>query len=137
MRLEHTRICHPARCKKLQAQNIVTAGDLIAADPESLARALGAPLRAVAVIKRYQRTLRFAASVPGMSPRAAQLLISIHRRSVQGLAQERPHELRRDIERFALSSQGRKLLKGRRVPGVKRIRKWIDACDFPPSMQVA
>jgi len=129
MKLEHTKLCSIRRCERLQCMGMVTTGDLARADLTSLAERFGAPSKALPVLKRYHRAIRFAASVPGMMPRDALLLISIHRRSVRGLALESPARLYRDLERFAESTQGRKQLRGRRIPSVRRLKKWITECE--------
>jgi hypothetical protein len=129
MRLEHTKLCSPRRCERLRRLGIVTAGDLSAADPERVAMHFAAPRKALRVIKQYRRDIRFAAAVPGMMPRDALLLISIHRRSVRGLASETPASLHRDLERFAESSKGRLQLQGRRIPSTRRLKRWIAQCE--------
>ncbi len=129
MRLEHTRLCSTRRCDRLRKLGIVTAGDLATADPKRLATQFVAPRKAVRIFQRYRRAIRLAASVPGMMPRDAQLLISIHRRSVRGLALETPAALYRDLQRFAESTSGQQQLRGRRLPSTRRIKRWIAACE--------
>ncbi len=128
MRLEHIQLCSPHRCQRLRQLGIVTAGDLAIASPEQLALKFRAPRRAQRVLKQYRRAIRFAASVPGMMPREAMLLISIHRRSTRGLSMESAAILHRDLERFAVSSQGQMQLRGRRIPSVRRLKRWINQC---------
>ena len=129
MRLEHTRLCSEKRCHRLGEMGIVTAGHLATADLAVVAARFGAPRKAIRVLKQYRRAIRLAASVPGMMPRDAQLLISIHRRSARGLALETAALLHRDLQRFAESTPGRRQLRGRRLPSVRRIKRWIAACE--------
>ena len=129
MRLEHTKLCSLDRCEQLSSFGIETAGDLVAADLKSLALKFVSPRKAVCILKRYRHAIRFAATVPGMMPRDALLLISIHRRNVRGLAMESPLMLYRDLQRFAQSSAGQRLTSGRRLPSLRRIRRWIAACE--------
>jgi len=129
MRLEHIRLCSPHRCERLRRLGIVTAGDLASASPERLASQFRASRRAQRVLKQYRRAIRFAASVPGMMPRDAMLLISIHRRSVRGLSLESAAILHRDLERFAQSSQGEMQMRGRRIPSTRRLKRWINQCQ--------
>jgi hypothetical protein len=128
MRLEHCQLCSPHRCERLRQLGIVTAGDLAAASPEQLARQFRASRRAQRVLKQYRRAIRFAASVPGMMPRDAMLLISIHRRSARGLSLESAGRLHRDLERYAASSHGQVQMRGRRVPSTRRLKQWIKEC---------
>lgn len=128
MRLEHTQLCSRHRCDRLGQLGIVTAGDLASATPERLANQFRASRRALRVLKEYRRAIRFAASVPGMMPRDAMLLISIHRRSARALSMESAARLQRDLERFAQSSHGQIQLRGRRLPSTRRLKQWINQC---------
>lgn len=128
MRLEHTQLCSSHRCSRLRELGIVTAGDLASASPDQLAGRFRASRRALRVLKQYRRAIRFAAAVPGMMPRDAMLLISIHRRSTRGLSMESAATLHRDLERFAQSSQGQVQLRGRRLPSTRRLKQWINEC---------
>ena len=129
MRIDHCKICSLQRSRRLQEIGVVTAGDLSQCDPRQIAKHFGAPKKAARVLQQYRRAIRFAASVPGMTPRDAMLLISIHRRSVSGLAQETAASLHRDLERFAESTPGRRQLRGRRVPSTRRLKRWIESCS--------
>ncbi|TWT76723.1 hypothetical protein CA13_72210 [Planctomycetes bacterium CA13] len=127
--LDHMKLFPEARCQQLCDMGITTAGDLVTVDLKSLATKFNSPKKSIRILKRYRQAIRFAATVPGMMPRDAMLLISIHRRSIRGLAVESPIMLYRDLQRFAESSSGRKLLRGRRLPSIKRIRRWISTCE--------
>ena len=132
MKLVHTQICSAQRGKRLASMGVVTAGDLAFSDPAVLAKNFGAPRKAARVLAQYRRAVRLAASVPGLMPHDAVLLVSIHRRSVRGLARETPGALYRDLERFAESSKGRVQLRGRRIPSARRLKRWIVQCETAP-----
>lgn len=129
MKIAHIGICSPQRAKRLAALNLMSAGDLAVADPSALAKHFGAPRKAASMLRHYRRAIRLAASVPGMMPRDAMLLVSVHRRSIRGLATETPGSLYRDLQRFAESTQGQSLLRGRRLPSTRRIKQWILQCE--------
>ena len=74
---------------------------------------------------RQQRVLRFAKHFTGMEPREARILIAMHRRSPHVLARESAAVLKRDWERFLLSSAGQRLAAGSEVPDIARLRNWI------------
>ena len=130
MRLEHTKLCGRRRCERLSKLGIVTAGDLVYASLDKAASNFNATHRALQVLKQYRLAVRLAANVPGMLPCDAMLLISIHRRSANRLANESAGSLHRDLERFAESTQGQIQLRGRRVPSARRLRRWIDQCQL-------
>ncbi len=127
MRIEHTRICSQQRCQMLRAIGVVTAGDLLTCDTKRLQKD-GLPAKSLRLVHRYRPAIRLAASVQGMMPRDAQLLISVHRRSVQGIADESPAALHRDLVRFSLSTKGRRLIRGRKIPSIRRLKKYISTC---------
>lgn len=137
MKIAHTGICSPQRAKRLADLNLISAGDLAIADPAALAKHFGAQRKAASMLRHYRRAIRLAASVPGMMPRDAMLLVSVHRRSIRGLASETPGSLYRDLQRFAESSQGRSLLRGRRLPSTRRIKQWIMQCEAARSNRPA
>ena len=137
MKIAHIGICSPHRAERLAKLDIVTAGDLAFADPSAVAKHFGAPRKAASMLRHYRRSIRLAASVPGMMPRDAMLLVSIHRRSIRGLASETPGSLYRDLQRFAESSQGQSLLRGRRLPSTRRIKQWILQCESARSNRPA
>lgn len=73
----------------------------------------------------HQRALRFAKHFTDMDPREAHILMAMHRRSPSVLARESAAVLKRDWERFLLSSPGQRLAAGSEVPDIMRLRGWI------------
>ena len=128
MELCRTKICSMKRCNQLKQLGIATAGDLLHANATEIAENFSAKKRAVKTIRRYQRAIRVASSIPMMMPNDALLLFSVHRRHTQSLAMDSPSLLCRDLQRFSQSTSGRRQLKGGALPSVDRIKTWIDHC---------
>ena len=128
MRLQHVKLCGVRRCKMFAKAKIFSVGDLASCDPIVVAQRMGAPRKAIATIKRYRRAIRLAASIPGLMPRDADLLIRIHRGSVTSIAQESPGLLFQDLQRFALSSEGSRLVGNRRLPSLRKVKSWVHSC---------
>ncbi|MGB7343446.1 MAG: DUF4332 domain-containing protein [Pirellulaceae bacterium] len=126
--LTHIKICSPSRCEMLAKYGIVTAGDLAKVDAEQLVQQMHAPESAVLSLTRYRAAIRLAASVPGMMPRDAQILIRIHRHSVRAIALDSPSALYQDIYRFAYSTKGQRFVRGRRLPSLRKIKAWVHSC---------
>lgn len=127
MHLRHLKLCGISRCEKLERIGVVTAGDLLASEPMAVAKQLGVGPRAEPTLRRYRQSIKLAASVRGLMPREAMLLIAIHRRTVGALSLETAAMLHRDLERYALSSRGQKQLRGQRPPSLRRVRRWLAA----------
>jgi hypothetical protein len=126
--LSHIKICNSKRCDKLAQHGVITAGDLAEVDVESLVIQMNAPASAIRSLKRYSAAIRLAASVPGMMPRDAQLLIRIHRHSIRAIAMDTPAILYQDLQRFAHSTVGQKLIGERRLPSMRKVKGWIVTC---------
>jgi len=75
--------------------------------------------------KRRQRCCRFAARFSDMDPGEARILMAIHRRSPRRLAFESPGLLKRDWQRFLLSSRGQRIAPSGAVPDLDRVRSWV------------
>ena len=126
MRLEHSGLCGERICARLASAGIRTVGDLAYCTPAEVAKQLGLSSRSVIRLRRYRRTVRLAASVPMLSVRDAKLLVAIHRRSFRTIAGESATALYQDLRRYADSTEGRRQMRGQRLPSLKRVRRWID-----------
>lgn len=125
MRIAHSRLCSVQRCKRLEALGVLTLGDLAYGDLDTIASNFKAPTKALKQLQRYRRAVRLASSVPSLIPADALALISIHRPHPKSIAAQTPAMLRQDLMRFADSTRGQSLLRGRPVPSIRRIKRWI------------
>ncbi|WP_164100962.1 DUF4332 domain-containing protein [Candidatus Laterigemmans baculatus] len=116
----------PAQRRALRSIGIRTTDELLAADSVELAERLGLSPRAAATLRRWQRAIRLARLLPAMMPREALLLRAVHRKTLRSLANESPLRLRRDLQRYALSTAGARLLGDQPLPAVEQIRAWIE-----------
>lgn len=86
------------------------------------------------------RAIRFASRFDDMKPSEARILIAIHRRTPRSLASESPAILKRDWQRFLLSTRGQRLSPKQMVPPIERIRGWVavaKAKTAPPARPAA
>lgn len=86
------------------------------------------------------RAIRFAKRFDDMKPSEARILIAIHRRTPRSLASESPAILKRDWQRFLLSTRGQRLSPRQTVPPIERIRGWVAAAKAktaPPAAPAA
>lgn len=75
---------------------------------------------------RRQAAVRFARRFSKMTPREALCLMAIHRRQPDGLANESPALLKRDLERYLWSSRGQRHVDRIPSPDLARVRRWIE-----------
>lgn len=97
-----------------------------AADQHNLDAPPAPPLdRIRSIVRRGRWAVRFASHFAEMTPRESLLLRAIHRANRHALAQDSAGMIRRDLQRFALSSRGQQLVTLDQVPELPRIRNWI------------
>ncbi|MEM6979748.1 MAG: DUF4332 domain-containing protein [Planctomycetota bacterium] len=125
MQICHLKICRPGRAEQLKAFGIRTANDLLWCDVNVIAAQFDAPFRAKRALSRLQTAIRLAVTIDTMTPRDAMLLVAIHRSTVGSLACEHAATLRRDLERFSMSTRGRRLVGRRGIPSLRRLKQWI------------
>ncbi len=137
MKLCHLNLCPERRCEQLAAVGIQTAGDLVFSNPHQIASTFRNTERAERAICRYRAAIKLALTIDSMMPRDALLLVAIHRRSVASVARDSAAQLHRDLERFSLSSRGRKLVGNRSIPSLRRVKTWVAACrEMVPSVSL-
>ena len=121
----HSRLCPRRRADRLAVAGLVDCGDLLDADLDRIAESFQSPRRARWQLRMYRRAVRLSLGVEGLSPADALLLVAIHRRTPASLARCSASELMADIRRFAETTVGRNLIGNRRLPGPKRIGRWM------------
>lgn len=124
-RLSHTRLISSKNCRRLADAGVLTCDDLLRNDLWSLASRFGRPKFVADRLDACRRAIQLAASVDGLMPGDALVLVRIHRATVESLARQTPQHLRRDWMRFAQSSEGQKLVSSHRCPSLKRLKRWI------------
>ena len=126
--LERTELLSPKNCRNLRELGLITAADLLKVNASDIAVHFPAKKKACRVMRRCQKAIRIASSVPNMLPKDALLLLQIYRSHPRSLASESPAKLLRDFERYSQSSIGRKQMRGKALPSKERIKDWIDHC---------
>ncbi|MEM6689491.1 MAG: DUF4332 domain-containing protein [Planctomycetota bacterium] len=126
MNLEHARICSTSKCQRLRSVGIESVGDLAYCNLKDVAMKLRLGRKGLMQLRQYRRAARLAASIPTLTACDALLLVSIHRRTMLAIAGESAPTLYRDLCRFADSSEGRRVLRGRSLPSMRRVKRWIE-----------
>jgi hypothetical protein len=77
------------------------------------------------LVRRGRWAIRFANHFGDMTPRESMLLRAVHRGSRQNLSRDSAGMIRRDLQRLALSSRGKRLVTLDQIPKLHRIQNWI------------
>lgn len=127
MSLDHLQLRGKSKLLRLKAAGIVTAGDLALLSPGQINCLSGGNRPFQAWIRLHQRAIRLSASVEGLMPCDAAMLVRVHRTSVVSLARDNAAQLHRDLRRFVETEKGRRYLGRRRLAGHRKVRGWIAA----------
>jgi len=77
------------------------------------------------LVKRGRWAIRFSGYFNAMTPHEALFLRAVHRGNREALAQDSAGMIRRDLQRLALSSRGKRLVALDEIPELPRVKSWI------------
>jgi hypothetical protein len=117
----HLRRLTPQRLEKRLAE-------YVAAQHQCPDAPLAPPIDRIRLLVRRGRwAIRFANQFDDMMPRESLFLRAVHRGSRQTLSRDSAGMIRRDLQRLALSSRGKRLVTLDQVPDLQRLKGWITA----------
>jgi predicted flap endonuclease-1-like 5' DNA nuclease len=117
----------PKTADRLRGIGVKTVADLLALKPEDAARRLRAGHIDARTICDWQDQARLACAVPGLTGTQAQLLVAAGVRSLEDLAAANAVGLAVDVQDFALSEPGQRLLRDAPPPPTETVQGWIAA----------
>lgn len=125
--LANLKFASKTQLEQLNHAGIVTAGDLARCDPQTLVQQQQLPARSLGWLRKKRRALRLFVKIKPLAYFEADLLLAVHRSSVERMAGENPIHLFRDIQRYVLSTRGCLLLRENPLPTQSRVQAWVDA----------
>ncbi|HET6390010.1 DUF4332 domain-containing protein [Hyphomicrobium sp.] len=112
--------------ERIAAAGIFTVGDFLEQNPEELAHVLDDPHFDAETLLEWQEQARLVIDVPGLRGTHAQLLVGAGYRTAQAVADADPIALSADVLRFAMTSEGKRVLREGRPPDIEKIKSWVD-----------
>lgn len=115
----------PKTATRFEAIGIETVGELLEASPAATARRLATRWIDEQRLADWQAQAELMCSVPGLLARDVKLLVGSGCRTPQTLADSDVVALHKSIARFAVTSDGRRALRGADPPEQEDIGRWI------------
>lgn len=116
----------PKMAEKLQAINIKTVGDLVAADELEIADALSEKGVSKEVVAQWQQQAMLVCRIPNLRGTDAQLLVAAGCTTAESVASMNAASLYATITSVASSKQGQRFLRGGNAPDRQRVEQWIE-----------
>ena len=111
--------------ERLEAVGIRTVNDLLEADPESLATALDHRRIDASTIVTWQQQATLVCRIPMLRGHDAQLLVAAEVTTPEEVAAYDPNDLLALIIPNSKSSEGKRILRGGKLPDLEEMNEWI------------
>lgn len=115
----------PKTAKRLEKAGIDTVADLLACDPADTAAQLRVRYIDAALIEEWQAQARLVCRTPNLRGHDAQILVACDVTQPAQLAAADVDELLAAAQEFALSAEGKRVLRSSAVPDREEVEDWI------------
>ena len=112
--------------RRLEALNVKTVGELLRADPATLAARMGGKQFTAEMVERWQQQAELMCRVPELRGHDAQILVASGVTDPQDLASIDPATLFEMIEPFLGTREAEEILRGSSPPDLNEVADWID-----------
>jgi energy-coupling factor transporter ATP-binding protein EcfA2 len=114
----------PQTAQRLASVGIRTVADLLNANPTAVAAEIGLNHITAKAIADWQLQAQLVCQIPDLRGYGAQLLVACGFTSPDHITASRLADLIREIQEFAQSKQGQRILRGHEIPSASKIKSW-------------
>jgi hypothetical protein len=122
---------------RLNAVGIETVNDLLNADPETLATELDHRRTDADTILKWQQAATLVCCVPMLRGHDAQLLVAAEVITPAELSASDAEDLFGIVDPIARSSQGKRIVRGGKLPDLEEVTDWIKFSQHQRTLQAA
>ena len=123
--LEDAPSIGPKMAERFALLGIHTVADFIGHDPHDMAELLDDNRFDGEVLADWQDQAQLVMDIPGLRGGGAQLLVGAGYRSIHAIAEANPVDLSADVLTFAVSSDGKRILRDGTPPDLEKIKTWV------------
>lgn len=115
----------PRMAERLAAVGMETVDDLLSCDPETVAAELDHRRVDAETVAQWQQQAELVCRIPMLRGHDAQLLIAAGINTPEELASRDAEQLHEEIDPIARSREGKRILRGGRLPDLDEVAEWI------------
>ena len=116
----------PKMAERLTPLGLKSVGDLLEADPDTIATRLGYQSVSAQTVRDWQDQTRLVCSVPGLRGTHAQLIVGAGFRTVDAVAAADPQTFCAGVLAYAAGNEGQRILRNGDPPDIERIKSWVN-----------
>jgi len=127
----------PRSAGRLESVGVVTVSDLLSADASELAGRLDNRRMSARTIVTWQQQTSLVCGVPKLRGHDAQILVAMGVTEVDQLALLEPQDLWKQVEPFADSTAGKRIIRSSKSPDFEEVFNWIESARQALSLNAA
>jgi energy-coupling factor transporter ATP-binding protein EcfA2 len=127
----------PQTAQRLASVGIRTVADLLNANPMAVAKQIGMSHITTESIADWQLQAQLVCQIPDLRGYGAQLLVACGFTSPEQITDSRLADLIHEIQEFAQSKQGQRILRGHEIPSTAKIKSWAQNAALHRPLEAA
>ena len=127
----------PQTAQRLASVGIRTVADLLNADPAAVASEISLSHITAKAIAEWQLQAQLVCQIPDLRGYGAQLLVACGFTSPDQITDSRLADLIREIQEFAQSKPGQRILRGHEIPSAAKIKGWAQNAALHRPLEAA
>jgi predicted flap endonuclease-1-like 5' DNA nuclease len=125
--LEDAPSIGPKMAKRFAGLGIHTVGEFLGQNPHDMAELLDDDQFDAEVLTDWQDQAQLVIDIPGLRGGGAQLLVGAGYRTADAIADATPVDLSADVLKFAVTSDGKRILRDGNPPDIEKIKDWVES----------
>jgi energy-coupling factor transporter ATP-binding protein EcfA2 len=127
----------PRTAERLATVGVYTVNDLLNASADSVAERLGNRRVSGDTVAQWQSQARLVCMVPGLRGHDSQILVACGINEVDKLSEKRPVDLFALVGPFSETSEGERIIRGRRKPDLEEVTDWVSWAQQSRTLKAA
>lgn len=127
----------PRMAERLAHNGIQTVQQLLSANAENLASAIGSKSVSADTVRQWQEQARLVCRIPNLRGHDAQLLVHANINSPEELAATQAEVVLNQVHAVARTTEGQRILRGGKEPDLAEVTDWINWANHCRSIQAA